>query len=138
MEILIAGAGQMGSGIAQVAALHGHTVLLNDRDNALIERGIASIRKNLDRLVEKARITEAQRDEALNSIRGTPALKSLQIEMAIEAATEDFETKLALFALLDAQTPKRAILASNTSSISITALGRVRRSVRIASSGCTS
>ncbi|HEY9085668.1 MAG TPA: 3-hydroxybutyryl-CoA dehydrogenase [Candidatus Tyrphobacter sp.] len=123
MEILVVGAGQMGSGIAQVAAQHGHTLLLNDRDNALIERGIAVIRKNLDRAVEKSRVTEAERDQALSSIRGTPQLENLQVDIAIEAATEDFETKRALFTLLDAQTPPNAILASNTSSISITALG---------------
>jgi 3-hydroxybutyryl-CoA dehydrogenase len=123
VEILIAGAGQMGSGIAQVAAQHGHTVLLNDRDNDLIERGIATIRKNLDRGVEKSRITQGERDEALGAIRGTPKIENLQVDIAIEAASEDFETKRALFALLDAQTPPHAILASNTSSISITSLG---------------
>jgi 3-hydroxybutyryl-CoA dehydrogenase len=122
MRIVVVGAGQMGSGIAQVAAQHGHTVLLNDRDNALIERGVAAIRKNLDRAVEKSRITQGQRDAALANVRATPHLEHLEVEVAIEAATEDFPTKRALFERLDAQTPSNAILASNTSSISITAL----------------
>ncbi len=122
MEILIVGAGQMGSGIAQIAAQHGHTVLLNDRDGTFIERGISAIRKNLDRAVEKSRMTEMERNDALGLIRGTPELSNLQADIAIEAATEHVETKLDLFATLDAVMPPHAILASNTSSISITTL----------------
>jgi 3-hydroxybutyryl-CoA dehydrogenase len=122
VEILVIGAGQMGSGIAQVAAQHGHTVLLNDRDGALIQRGVASIRKNLDRAVEKGRTTELERDTALGLIRAKPQLTDLQADIAIEAATEHVQTKLDLFATLDTVMPKHAILASNTSSISITTL----------------
>lgn len=122
MEILIVGAGQMGSGIAQIAAQHGHTVLLNDRDGTFIERGISAIRKNLDRAVEKSCMTEMERNDALGLIRGTPELSNLQADIAIEAATEHVETKLDLFATLDAVMPPHAILASNTSSISITTL----------------
>ncbi len=124
----------MGSGIAQVAAQHGHTVLLNDRDGAFIERGIASIRKNLDRAVEKSRITALERDAALRMIRATPQLDNLasQLEhrapqIAIEAATENLETKLELFVALDQCLPPQAILASNTSSISITRLAAATR-----------
>ncbi len=112
----------MGSGIAQVAAQHGHTVLLNDRDAALIERGIGIIRKNLDRAVEKSRITQRERDSALAAIRATPKLERIEADIAIEAATEQLPTKLEIFAVLDPNTPASAILASNTSSISITAL----------------
>jgi 3-hydroxybutyryl-CoA dehydrogenase len=127
VEILVVGAGQMGAGIAQVAAQHGNTVYLNDRDNEFIERGLGGIRKNLDRAVEKARITKNQRDSALSSIRPAPQLRDLPVEFAIEAVTEDFATKRAIFAVLDEQMPPNAILASNTSSISITALGAVTR-----------
>ncbi|MHB8704729.1 MAG: 3-hydroxybutyryl-CoA dehydrogenase [Candidatus Tyrphobacter sp.] len=127
MEILVVGAGQMGAGIAQVAAQHGHAVLLNDRDGALIERGIASIRKNLDRAVEKSRITAMERDDALAKIRATPKLEHFTAQIAIEAATENLETKLDLFAVLDASLPPQAILASNTSSISITRLASATR-----------
>lgn len=132
MEILVVGAGQMGAGIAQVAAQHGHTVYLNDRNNEFIQHGLGTIRKNLDRAVEKARITQPQRDNALAHIRPTPVLRDLPVEFAVEAVTEDFATKRAIFAALDEQTPPNAILASNTSSISITALGAVtRRAARV-------
>jgi 3-hydroxybutyryl-CoA dehydrogenase len=127
VEILVIGAGQMGSGIAQVAAQHGHTVLLNDRDGAFIERGIASIRKNLDRAVEKSRITASERDNALRMIRATPQLDHFAPQIAIEAATENLETKLELFVALDECLPPQAILASNTSSISITRLAAATR-----------
>jgi len=127
VEIVVVGAGQMGAGIAQVAAQHGHTVLLNDRDGALIERGIASIRKNLDRAVEKSRITAMERDDALAKIRATPKLEHFTAQIAIEAATENLETKLDLLAVLDASLPSQAILASNTSSISITRLASATR-----------
>ncbi len=127
MEILIVGSGQMGSGIAQVAAQHGHTVLLHDRDRAFIERGVGVIRKNLDRAVEKSRISEHERDNALRLICPKPELDHLQAEFAIEAATEQLQTKLDLFATLDELMPPSAILASNTSSISITKLGAATR-----------
>jgi 3-hydroxybutyryl-CoA dehydrogenase len=117
----------MGAGIAQVAAQHGHTVYLNDRTTELIDRGCALIRKNLDRSVEKSRITPAQRDEALDNVEATLRLEKLEVDVAIEAVTEDFETKRALFAVLDRQTPPQAILASNTSSISITMLAAATR-----------
>lgn len=115
----------MGSGIAQVAAQHGHTVYLNDRDAELIERSANAIRKSLDRAVEKSRITEMERDRALELIRAKPQLEKLGVDVAIEAATERLETKLELFATLDATLPPHAILASNTSSISITKLASV-------------
>lgn len=119
------GAGQMGAGIAQVAAAHGHTVWLNDRDTALIERGTAGIRKQLDRSVEKARITEVEREATLSNLHEAPAFENLHIDVAIEAVTEDFATKRAIFERLDAAMPAEAILASNTSSISITSLAAV-------------
>ena len=123
MEILVVGAGQMGAGIAQVAAQHGHTVFLNDRDVAFVDRGIAVIRKNLDRAYEKDRITQVERDAAIGLIRALPQLVFVDADLAIEAATEDLSVKRAIFEALDAQMPDRTILASNTSSISITTLG---------------
>ncbi len=131
MVVLVIGAGQMGSGIAQVAAQHGHTVLLNDRDSALIERGIGVIRKNLDRAVEKSRITQHERDSALAAVRATPKLERIEAEIAIEAATEHLPTKLAIFTELDASTPAKTILASNTSSISITTLAAATKRPRL-------
>ena len=113
----------MGSGIAQVAAQSGHTVLLNDRETEYIQRGLSGIKKNLDRSVEKQRITEHAREEILSRIVPHPAIENLDVDIAIEAATEHLETKLDLFRKLDAALPPNAILASNTSSISITLLG---------------
>jgi 3-hydroxybutyryl-CoA dehydrogenase len=123
LKIAVIGAGQMGSGIAQVAAASGHDVLLNDRASEYIERGLGVIEKNLNRSVEKGKLEANERDAVLGRIRPHPALEHLDVDIAIEAATEHLETKLELFRTLDANTPERTILASNTSSISITMLG---------------
>ena len=123
MKILVVGAGQMGAGIAQVAAQSGHDVLLADRADEFVARGMATITKNLDRSVEKGRLTAEGRGDVLERIVTTTALADLDVDLAVEAATEHLETKLELFRTLDAQCAPRAVLASNTSSISITLLG---------------
>ncbi len=123
MKIAVIGAGQMGSGIAQVAAQSGHDVLLNDRAQEYIERGLGVIGKNLNRSVEKGKLDASERDAILARIHPHPALEKLDVDICIEAATEQLETKLELFRMLDAGTPEKTILASNTSSISITLLG---------------
>ena len=125
MRVLVVGAGQMGAGIAQVFAEHGHEVLLNDVDEGRIRRGIDGIAKILDRNVEKGRMTPEQRGQVLEHIDARPHFKDLDVALAVEAATEHVETKLDLFRRLDQNTPPEAILASNTSSISITKLGAV-------------
>ncbi|HTW83788.1 MAG TPA: 3-hydroxybutyryl-CoA dehydrogenase [Candidatus Sulfotelmatobacter sp.] len=122
MRVVVVGAGQMGGGIAQVLAAKGHEVLLHDVDEARIRRGIDGIAKRLDREVEKGRMSPVQRGEVLTHIDARDHLRDLEVELAIEAASEDLETKLALFRELDRNTPPEAILASNTSSISITTL----------------
>ncbi len=124
MRILVIGAGQMGSGIAQVCAAHGHTVLLNDVDAAAIERGRQAIARNLARQVEKGRLTAAEA-QVIQARIGPQLLLSrgLEADIAIEAASEDQHLKRRIFAELDAVLPPSAILASNTSSISITLLG---------------
>jgi len=123
LKLVVIGAGQMGAGIAQVAAQSGHEVVLNDRTQQFLERGIATITKNLNRNVEKGRIDAAGRDAILARIAPTTQLAGLDVDLAIEAATEHLETKLELFRTLDRECAPRAILASNTSSISITLLG---------------
>ena len=123
MRVLVIGAGQMGGGIAQVLALKGHEVLLNDVDEARIRRGIDGIAKRLDREVEKGRLTAEQRGEVLTHIDPRPHFHDLEIDLAIEAASEHLSTKLDLFRDLDRNTSPETILASNTSSISITTLG---------------
>src|SRR5579872_5704854 len=101
----------MGAGIAQVAAMHHHSVVLVDRDE-----------RSVGRLVEKGRLSEEQRGTVLTHIRPEIAIKDFDVDVAIEAATEDFELKMEIFHRLDQSTPPQAILASNTSSISITTL----------------
>jgi 3-hydroxybutyryl-CoA dehydrogenase len=112
----------MGAGIAQVAAQAGNAVYLNDRSSELVDRGLRTIVKNLDRAVEKGKLTREDSDAALRRI--TPYLDwaPLEVDIAIEAASENLEVKLAIFKRLDEATPADAILASNTSSISITKL----------------
>ncbi len=123
MRILVVGAGQMGNGIAQVLAAKGHEVLLNDIDEARIRAGIDAIAKRLDRDVEKGRLTPEHRGDLLARIDARPHFHDLDVALAIEAATERLDLKLDLFRVLDRNTPPEALLASNTSSISITVLG---------------
>jgi 3-hydroxybutyryl-CoA dehydrogenase len=113
----------MGGGIAQVLAAKGHEVLLNDVDETRIRAGIDGIAKRLARDVEKAKITGEQRDALLARIAVQGEIRELEVELAIEAATERLDLKLDLMRRIDANTPKDAVLASNTSSISITVLG---------------
>jgi 3-hydroxybutyryl-CoA dehydrogenase len=115
----------MGAGIAQVAAQSGHDVLLNDRGEEFFKRGMASIEKNLARSVEKGRLNAAERDAVLARIRFAPKIEQLDVDLAIEAASEQLDLKCEIFRALDAATPAKAVLASNTSSISITTLGAV-------------
>jgi 3-hydroxybutyryl-CoA dehydrogenase len=121
-RVLIVGAGQMGAGIAQLFATHGHEVLLNDVDEVRIRRGIDGIAKRLERDVEKGRMTAEARGSVLEHIDARPHLHDLDVSLAIEAAVEDFDTKVELFLRLDENTPPDAIIATNTSSMSITAL----------------
>jgi 3-hydroxybutyryl-CoA dehydrogenase len=123
MRVLVVGAGQMGSGIAQVLAAGGHEVLLNDVDAARVAQGLASIEANLKRAVERGRITEAERGKVLEHIDPRPEFRDFDVALAIEAATENLVLKKELFRKLDLSTPPEAVLASNTSSISITVLG---------------
>ncbi len=121
--IAVLGAGTMGNGIAHVFARSGYSVLLADISNEALQRGSDTVRKNLAREVAKAKITAEQAAQAETRIRTTTALDEFaQAQLAIEAATERFEIKAELFRKLDQILPPDAILASNTSSISITRL----------------
>ncbi len=124
MDVLVVGAGQMGSGIAQVCAAAGNRVMLHDVDQAAFTRGRAAIEKNLARAVDKGKTSRADADALLGRISFHADLTArADVAIAIEAASEDEALKLALFRTLDAATPPNAVLASNTSSISITKLG---------------
>ncbi|MFK8162752.1 MAG: 3-hydroxybutyryl-CoA dehydrogenase [Lewinella sp.] len=122
MNISVIGAGQMGAGIAQVFATGGHKVSLVDINQAALDRGIASISKSLDRIVKKERITEADKAAALANVTGFTDMGAgtQDAELVIEAATENVELKLKIFAQLASLAPAAAPLATNTSSISIT------------------
>lgn len=123
MKILVIGAGAMGSGIAQVAAQAGHDVFLRDIEMKFVEKGISGITKNLDRLASKEKITAADKDAALARIRGIVDLaEGRDAEIVIEAAVENIDLKKKIFAELDTVVQKDAILATNTSSLSITAI----------------
>ncbi len=119
----IIGAGTMGIGIAHVFARSGYRVLLCDVDQASLDRGRTSIRHNLEREVRKAKLTTEARDAAIERITGVLARDQLQpCQFVLEAATERFEVKRTLFRELDAMLAASVILATNTSSISITRL----------------
>jgi 3-hydroxybutyryl-CoA dehydrogenase len=120
----VIGAGQMGRGIAQVAAAAGCDVVLCDASSALAEGGKAQIATALGKLVDKGKMTGADKDALLSRIRPADGMAALaDADIAIEAATENVDVKLAIFRDADRALSPGAILASNTSSISITKLG---------------
>jgi 3-hydroxybutyryl-CoA dehydrogenase len=121
----VVGAGQMGSGIAQVAAQAGYGVLLLDASEEALRRGLEAIRRSLAKFLEKGRITEEALEAALGRIRTTLDLEDFrEADLIVEAIVEDEGAKRALLERLGALAKPEAILASNTSSIPITALGR--------------
>jgi 3-hydroxybutyryl-CoA dehydrogenase len=127
--IAILGAGTMGNGIAHVCARSGFDVLLYDINQSSLYRGLDTIRTNIAREVAKQKLTQEQADEARSRITLTTSLKDLApASLAIEAATERFDIKSEIFRELDRILAHEAILASNTSSISITKIAaRTRR-----------
>jgi 3-hydroxybutyryl-CoA dehydrogenase len=117
----VIGAGTMGNGIAQTAANSGYAVVMCDISEDFVKKGFSSIEKSLDRFVKKETMTEEQKGEVLGRIKTTTNLEDLNdCFIVVEAATENFEIKKQLFQRLDEITGADAILASNTSSISIT------------------
>lgn len=119
----VIGAGQMGHGIAQVAAMSGYQVRLLDQNAEALQKAQASIQRSLDKLVAKERISSDLRDAALARLSTTTELSDFSdCDLAIEAIVENMEIKKNLFVQLDEILPETAILATNTSSISITGL----------------
>ena len=129
MKISVIGAGQMGNGIAHVFAQSGHAVTLIDIAQASLDKALATISKNMDRQVAKGSLTEEQKKAALASIATSTDLAAgvKEAELVIEAATENIDLKLRIFKDIDASAPASAILATNTSSISITRIAAVTK-----------
>jgi 3-hydroxybutyryl-CoA dehydrogenase len=120
----IIGAGQMGVGVAQVAAQAGLKVVLNDIDEALCLRGLQGLERNLDRMIQRGRFKPEDRDRIIHRIETSGSLEDLRsVDFVIEAVIEQEEAKIGLFQKLDKICPPEVIFASNTSSISITRMG---------------
>jgi len=120
----VIGAGTMGNGIAQVAARAGYSVVMRDVKDEFLQRGLQAIDKSLQRDVDKERLSPEDKQSIIKRIQSTTELEALdEASFVVEAVTENLEVKTELFSALDKITPPEAILASNTSSISITRLG---------------
>lgn len=129
MKVAVIGAGTMGNGIAHVFAQNGHQVNLIEVTQAAADRGLATIAKNLDRQVAKGTLDEAGKSATLNNITVVLDLPQgvADRELVVEAATENVDLKLKIFRDMDAHAPAGAILATNTSSISITKIAAVTK-----------
>lgn len=120
-KIGVLGTGTMGAGIIQVLAQNGYEVVLRARRQTSVDNGIATVTKNLDRMVKKEKITEDQKNEILSRVHGSTDIEIVKdADLIIEAATENMEAKKALFKELDELVKPEAIIATNTSSLSIT------------------
>ncbi|MDM5246358.1 MULTISPECIES: 3-hydroxybutyryl-CoA dehydrogenase [unclassified Lysinibacillus] len=125
-KVMVIGAGQMGSGIAQVCAQAGYDVKLNDMKQEFFERGLGVITKNLTRDVEKGRKTEDEKVAILGRISMSLDLQDASdVDIIIEAAVENMEVKQSIFKQIDQIAPAHAILATNTSSLPITEIAAV-------------
>lgn len=121
-NISVIGSGTMGNGIAHVFAQSGYNVALIDISESALEKAISTISKNLDRMVQKEKITESGKETALKNITTFTSTEEgvKKADLVVEAATENFDIKKKIFESMDAHAPKGAILSTNTSSISIT------------------
>ena len=126
-QIAVIGAGTMGNGIAHTFAQSGFKVQLIDISEASLERGMSTISKNLDRMIAKEKISEADKKQTLDQITTFTSITDgvKNVDLVVEAATENKELKLKIFKQLDADCPEKTILATNTSSISITEIAAV-------------
>ena len=121
----VIGAGTMGNGIAQVFAASGFTVVMQDIADASLEHGVATISKSLDRLIKKEKITDADKQATLARISTTTDVSQLaELDLVVEAASENLDIKAKIFQQLDQVCKPETILASNTSSISLTRIAR--------------
>ena len=128
-NITVIGAGTMGNGIAHVFAMHGYRVTLVDIQETALEKALATIDKNLGRMVAKEKISEQEKADTLANISTSTVLETgvANADLVVEAATEHVDLKLKIFTQIDEAAPPAAILATNTSSISITKIAAVTR-----------
>ncbi|NPA45092.1 MAG: 3-hydroxybutyryl-CoA dehydrogenase [Chlorobi bacterium] len=128
-KIAVIGAGTMGNGIAHVFAQSGYEVSLIDISENALEKAMSTIKKNLDRLIKKEKISENEKNDTVNRLKTFTSIKSgvKDADLIVEAATENEELKLKIFKELDEVAKPEAILASNTSSISITKIAAVTK-----------
>ena len=120
-KIGVLGTGTMGAGIIQVCAQKGYEVVMRARRESSIEKGLATVKKNLDKMVAKGKIEQAEADEIFGRVHGSTDINIIaDADLVIEAATEDMEAKKALFAQLNEICKPETIIATNTSSLSIT------------------
>ena len=122
-KIGVLGTGTMGAGIIQVLAQNGYEVVMRARRESSVEKGLATVKKNLDKMVAKGKMTEEDAAATFGRIQGSTDINIIaDADLIIEAATEDLESKVALFAELDKLCKPETIIATNTSSLSITAI----------------
>ncbi|MYZ51412.1 3-hydroxybutyryl-CoA dehydrogenase [Malikia spinosa] len=122
----IVGAGTMGNGIAQACAVSGIRAVMVDISEAAVQKGLAALQSSLERLVKKDKLSAADRDAALARVQGTTDYEALKsADLVIEAATENLELKIKILRQLDGLLPAETLIATNTSSISITQLAAV-------------
>jgi 3-hydroxybutyryl-CoA dehydrogenase len=124
LKVAVLGAGTMGNGIAQVFAQGGHPVVLRDLDQKALDRALGQVDKSLGKLVEKGKLAADERAASLGRIKATTSIEDVaSADLVVEAVVENLQVKQQVFGELDRLTAPSAILASNTSSISITKLG---------------
>ncbi|WP_458411638.1 3-hydroxybutyryl-CoA dehydrogenase [Schinkia sp. CFF1] len=127
-KVMVIGAGQMGSGIAQVCAMAGFDVILQDLKQEFIDRGMGIINKNLQRQVDKDRMTADEKEAIIARLQTSTDINSAsEVDIVIEAAVENMEIKSNIFRQLDGIAPEHAILATNTSSLPITEIAAVTK-----------
>ena len=120
-NIGVIGAGTMGNGIAQTCAIHGYNVVMQDISDDVVQRGLGSIQKSLGRLLSKEKISQGDQDQALARIQTVTDISAMSAcDLVVEAASENMDIKMEIFSRLNEICPEHTILASNTSSLSLT------------------
>ncbi len=127
-QVMVIGAGQMGSGIAQVFAMAGYNIYLHDLKQEYVDKGLAVIRKNLTRQIEKGKLNQVELDRIMTRISSSTTLQNVsQVDLVIEAAVENMDIKKKLFIELDQLAADHTILATNTSALPITEIAAVTK-----------